>query len=1004
MSLILEAGKDREDAGINPVTRNAEEEAPVINEQDKLLEDYSNALTKAQNFLNFNGISLGVPNHLEVDDLDYWGMITTLDQIKLAVFDITEQHRQVGTKPNIKEINLGERLSLSYDPDSGVINVPIGTNDHEITDLIPKPKENRIEGDAVVIDDEQFKIGQNVFVERDGTEVMDNDWKLLTYHPVDKNVIVVRESNPDSPMLSKKIPSDIFLAWQVAAKAGARIASPQSITEEKVDVPPLEEPEIKLPETQKIEEDTIAPAPIVETPNEVTQPVKIRDEELAVVETKSETLNPTEKLIAPEIETKEDIESLRKEYVTLSERAKRNSGEVNAHINSNVIEASRKYEEEKRLLADKIIEETYAKYNAKEKNADPYDIMAAKVESKRRIHDEIIAAENRAILDERISWRRENNGKWEKFTQFRDKSLNWYMGLSKNKRLLLTGAIGTTVGYFAGFAGGLGLVGYTAVRAGRIGASALASAGAGKWSQEHWSIEKAEEKGKEKKRVHSEEYSDLDLAKASEEYSKIEEETKKERKNLLRKQSLTTIAAGGMAGALFGAIEHASIGALEHSVGGSSALEHKTPKMGPVERIKVGRPDKIPEPGEALARDEALSAPKVASVQENLPTHEVIVSPKGSIWKLAEKGAADYDKFNSLDQSQKTYVISAIVNRDLEDPGAYGIPRGGTIWEGDKIDVSKVVGSKTQLDNFINKALKLSEAQKLSILENSKAVGSYVEAHPDEPIDADKIAEIISNKNSGEILAQKVDVGDNSDQIAYESSKFDGKLNDKVDDMGITREKVFVADDQNNPNNKDVVTSNRAALQDQIKSANNNPTRADLHDQVVEARAQNTKVAGLSTGEEGHTEHTGDVLEKRSMMGDFKRSLSSREDALKLQEAIDRGVNEVYSKSKWGIFNTKGTETEEWKLMSRLPAKKVIGFATHNSLESDLPENIKQELSNVPSHQQMLNHVVKDMMPQAKGLTPIEGENMRDYIMRLSNYIWKTGEVNNLSAKIAEQA
>src|SRR3989344_3250728 len=92
-------------------------------------------------------------------------------------------------------------------------------------------------------------------------------------------------------------------------------------------------------------------------------------------------------------------------------------------------------------------------------------------------------------------------------------------------------------------------------------------------------------------------------------------------------------------------------------------------------------------------------------------------------------------KFSSLSRVQKDYVLGALANRALANPAAYGLPQDGSLMIGDKVDISKLLDDRAELDKLIEKALRLTEAQMLSISKNHQLIKTWLEAHPNDTLD-----------------------------------------------------------------------------------------------------------------------------------------------------------------------------------------------------------------------------------------------------------------------------
>ena len=96
--------------------------------------------------------------------------------------------------------------------------------------------------------------------------------------------------------------------------------------------------------------------------------------------------------------------------------------------------------------------------------------------------------------------------------------------------------------------------------------------------------------------------------------------------------------------------------------------------------------------------------------------------------------------------------MGVLANRAMTNPATYGLPRDGSLVVGDKVDINKLIGDRAELDKLIEKAMRLTEAQMLSISKNHQLIKEWLTAHPNETLDESKVGEILSAKKAPKIL------------------------------------------------------------------------------------------------------------------------------------------------------------------------------------------------------------------------------------------------------------
>lgn len=882
---------------------------PPTPEQEELKRQYEELLLQAQDFLrrHFQGADIMVSSHEDTGDFDYAKAIEAIDSTLTVLDEIKEKPDK---SPSISMVYLGGELSY-YNPQWRNLMVPLGVTEEQVRQALG----------------------------------------IQSVEPVEET----EEVEPEA------------------------LIEPQ-----KLQVEPTPTPESVL----------VAPIPESESESE---------------------LEPT---LPPE----SALDGIRKDFVLATNPKNKKEGGL---LRDEAEEAEAKYYESLEAEKQKIIQKVYAEHNIADPSAiTPEDAAVIMVEIKRRIFDELVVKEHEAVMAEREASRK-REGKYEKYKVYLEQGLKWYASQPKWKRLLVTTALGTTVGYLAGAAATSGVASYALWRGMRTAASMAFSGMAGAAAQKKWSLEEAEKKGEEQKAKLKEKFVEDDLKSSAEAYAKIEKETAAEKKKRILKKTAVAMGAGAAAGFLYGALEHLGTGG-----GGSSVVEQKVSKPSITDRVvdKTSSVRAVPRATEmgpggghrAIAEQAAKSTelktapapivldqnvkvspqpevpPKVAPsvpeqqvkappppesnipkevvkaqppIEAEIPPQIVEVEKGGSVWKLTENALSKNPKFVSLDQAQKTYVISSLTNEAIKDPSAHGLGSGSNLSVGDKVDVSKLMGNKTNLDKIIDRATKLSETQKTSILDNNKAISNWVKTHPNEPLTESKVTEILSAKNAPARITPEV-----SDTTHTTDFQEIGP------NEGINQE----------PYNPNYTESPEGQEETQTpeppQPINKSPIRPELEQQIAEA-----KRTSIENG-------PNPLPEGRSMMGDFL-------DHQKVEAAFREDLDSVYGKSKlFGLTKIEGAKTAEWGSVRGMPAKKFTEFFTHNSEESELPAKLKEVLNSAPQHRKMALHL-NELMKLAEGkVRPFDNENLEAFTRRLGGFVMASHEQLAANAQLPKAA
>jgi len=148
------------------------------------------------------------------------------------------------------------------------------------------------------------------------------------------------------------------------------------------------------------------------------------------------------------------------------------------------------------------------------------------------------------------------------------------------------------------------------------------------------------------------------------------------------------------------------------------------------------------------------------------PIENIVEVQKGdSIWKIAAKQLEQRfgDKFNSLNEAQKTYVIDAIKDKVAAHPEKFGLTDIDQLKVGQKIDFSSIFEKNEELQKIFEKAGNLTPQQTENILRHNQEILNWVKAHPHEALTNEKVEQILHPKPSG-VLESQID-----EQISQES-------------------------------------------------------------------------------------------------------------------------------------------------------------------------------------------------------------------------------------------
>lgn len=753
----------------------------------------------------------------------------------------------------------------------------------------------------------------------------------------------------------------------------------------KEETEPESAPAAVVNEVEKVVPESAPPPQPEPAPYPIAAPVRLEvtnqtDPEDEEDDDEDEDMEEQENLGTP-------LEIARTKYMRFTEKVRQDkTGYID--LNIKLQDAEAEYYNELNIAKEELKKNVQTSLNISDLNAlSVEDRNTYNAEVKRRVFDELVAGEHDRRMDAINEYRKSAEG-GEKWKTYMQNSLRWYTRQSKFRRFAMTTALGAAIGYFAGTIAAGSVISYGVQRGARFAATSISSGYVAKKAQnsKRLSIEEINEKEKAEKEALKTSFDEDDLKGNIEKYGKIEKENLAEKKKRLLKKSALVAATGAGAGMLTGLAEHML--ASETVVHAFNAPEAK-PKVIPMHENLPKKVSVDHAPGKQINVPENNSpkvASKIAESEKTTPLqkeevkinkmdqfeHKKIKLREGdSVWKVTKRELENNPKFHALDNAQKKSVVSSIVNRVMNNPEDYEVDANGSLKVGTEIDVGKIIHGD-DLNKLIEKASKLSEAQKQAIEENSQRIATWLKHNPGKKLDESVVQEILSTKpeaHADEILGDEemdtaAHVGGNDSLLAGdEEMKVEGKIPEEVINQNIASRNAL-----------------SRQLQDQIDEARSRPAPS------VGGEAEN--VAGATDKQNALKAISAEKLPTtRSMNNDFIAQQ-------RLNEIFREELDRIYAENRmWGIFNTRGWESSNWKSVRAMPVTKFMQFFSKDSAQSPLDPAIKSILTSVPEHQKMFNHV-QELIKVSKGaITPIDQkETLEAYVKRLGGYIMKMHE------------
>jgi hypothetical protein len=294
----------------------------------------------------------------------------------------------------------------------------------------------------------------------------------------------------------------------------------------------------------------------------------------------------------------------------------------------------------------------------------------------------------------------------------------WYVELPKWEKIMLSTTVGTAIAAGTGAVAGAGILYYAGRRAFSpliAGSSTVATTGLLEiWDRSKWGRKDTKEY-KINELLHnraddiSRSLDDMHL-----EYEDIlNQQADREKKRTYLKVAIAALAGAGFsigAGLAFG----------EHIPTTGGATQHVT------DQVDHAVPSNVP-------------------VSEAAAQHIIEVHHGDSLWRITGNELAKDDAFKSLDDAQKTYVISTLTNQEIASHVA-GTGGPDNLVVNSHIDLSSVLNNKEHLAQVMDHARHLTPAQQANILANNHAIATWLHEHPHEQLTGSRAEDIVKER------------------------------------------------------------------------------------------------------------------------------------------------------------------------------------------------------------------------------------------------------------------
>ncbi len=140
--------------------------------------------------------------------------------------------------------------------------------------------------------------------------------------------------------------------------------------------------------------------------------------------------------------------------------------------------------------------------------------------------------------------------------------------------------------------------------------------------------------------------------------------------------------------------------------------------------------------------------PTIFATMEWFPSvpEQIEVKKGDSVWKILERqlSSSHGQKFSGLNESQKTYILDALKDKVVANPGKYGLDDPDKLKIGQKIKIGGLFRDQKEIGSIFSKAEKLTAADMENIKKNNLFLRQWVRDHPGESLTSQKVDEILT--------------------------------------------------------------------------------------------------------------------------------------------------------------------------------------------------------------------------------------------------------------------
>lgn len=341
------------------------------------------------------------------------------------------------------------------------------------------------------------------------------------------------------------------------------------------------------------------------------------------------------------------------------------------------------------------------------------------------------------------------------------------------------------------------------------------------------------------------------------------------------------------------------------------------------------------------------------SAPTNAPSYKTEIKSGDSLWKIIENLLQNFLGFKSLGEIEKINALGNIVNKIMTEPLKYGLDQNGLLKIGQKLDLTSMFDEE-KLKIIFDKASKLTEEQKIALIENNKRISNWVSANSGKAISGDTVSEILSFSLSKPV-SNPIIIDEPTEKFKSFHTVF--PIQTPVKPLSVMP----------------LSTPATSILKPPITIPKQPPTSAATNMHIEELKKNNSNI----------NQTPGSAPVYRSMAGD-----SSMNQAI--EAAFQREIDIIYGKKGiLGMGATSGLESKDWIFIRKLPAGAVLQYFTGDSGQTAFPHEVADELARTENHHTLIKQII-GLMNETKGeVKPYPQESLEEFFKRLGAFVMK---------------